>query len=103
MPGSRPTHAEIDLSALRHNFKEIRQAVGKDCEVLAVIRVTTNRGKNTPGVDGIRWRSPARKLREARRLNQKDHKAQPLLRKYIPEGNNKKRPLGIPTFKARAE
>jgi RNA-directed DNA polymerase len=72
-------------------------------KLLAVKRVTTNRGKKTPGVDGIRWRSPARKLREARRLNMKGYKAQPLLRKYIPKDNNKKRPLGIPTFKDRAE
>jgi alanine racemase len=38
MPGSRPTHAEIDLAALRHNFREIRQAVGRNCEVLAVVK-----------------------------------------------------------------
>lgn len=72
-------------------------------KLLAVKRVTTNRGKKTPGVDGIRWSSPARKLREARRLNLKGYQAQPLLRKYIPKDHNKKRPLGIPTFKDRAE
>ena len=72
-------------------------------KLLAVKRVTTNRGKRTPGVDGVRWKSPARKLREAKRLNLKGYKAQPLLRKYIPKGNNKKRPLGIATFKDRAE
>lgn len=72
-------------------------------KLLAVKRVTTNRGKKTPGVDGIRWRSPARKLREARRLNLSSYKAQPLLRKFIPKDDNKKRPLGIPTFKDRAE
>lgn len=72
-------------------------------KLLAVKRVTTNRGKKTPGVDGIRWRSRSRKLREAKRLNLKGYKAQPLLRKYIPKDNNKKRPLGIPTFKDRAE
>jgi RNA-directed DNA polymerase len=72
-------------------------------KLLAVKRVTTNRGKNTPGIDGIRWTSPARKLREARRLNLKGYKASPLLRKYIPKDNNKKRPLGIPTMKDRAE
>lgn len=72
-------------------------------KLLAVKRVTTNRGKNTPGIDGIRWRSPARKLREAKRLNLKGYQAKPLLRKYIPKDNNKKRPLGIPTFKDRAE
>jgi RNA-directed DNA polymerase len=72
-------------------------------KLLAVKRVTTNRGKNTPGVDGIVWKSPERKLREAKRLNWKGYRAQPLLRKYIPKSENRKRPLGIPTIKDRAE
>lgn len=38
MTAKRPTRAEIDLSALRHNFQEIRQAVGPACEVLAVVK-----------------------------------------------------------------
>ncbi len=38
MSTPRPTRAEIDLSALRHNFREIKQTVGHDCEVLAVVK-----------------------------------------------------------------
>jgi RNA-directed DNA polymerase len=72
-------------------------------KLLAVKRVTTNRGKNTPGVDGVTWKSPARKFREAQRLNLKRYRAKPLLRKYIPKSNKKKRPLGIPVIKDRAE
>jgi RNA-directed DNA polymerase len=72
-------------------------------KLLAVKRVTTNRGKRTPGVDGIVWKSPGRKLKEAFRLNRKDYKPQPLLRKYIPKANGKRRTLGIPTMKDRAE
>ena len=72
-------------------------------KLLAVKRVTTNRGKNTPGVDGIVWKSPRRKLKEAFDLNRKDYKPQPLLRKYIPKAGGKKRALGIPVMKDRAE
>ena len=72
-------------------------------KLLAVKRVTTNRGKNTPGVDGIVWKTPTRKFKEANRLNRKDYKPQPLLRKYIPKAGGKKRALGIPVIKDRAE
>ena len=34
----RPTRAEIDLAALRHNFQEIQRTVGADCNVLAVVK-----------------------------------------------------------------
>jgi len=35
---SRPTIAEIDLSALRHNFEQVRRAVPPSCGVLAVVK-----------------------------------------------------------------
>jgi RNA-directed DNA polymerase len=34
---------------------------------LAVKRVTENKGKNTPGIDGARWTTPAAKCRLLRR------------------------------------
>jgi alanine racemase len=34
----RPTIAEIDLAAIRHNMKEIRQAVGPTANVVAVVK-----------------------------------------------------------------
>jgi alanine racemase len=34
----RPTHAEIDLAALRHNFQEVQRIVGAGCDVLAVVK-----------------------------------------------------------------
>jgi alanine racemase len=34
----RPTRVEIDLAALRHNFREIQRTVGADCDVLAVVK-----------------------------------------------------------------
>lgn len=38
MYDSRPTFAEIDLSALRHNFKVIRSSIPRSTEILAVVK-----------------------------------------------------------------
>jgi RNA-directed DNA polymerase len=71
-------------------------------KVLAVKRVTQNKGAKTPGVDLVRWTSPAQKLGAAKSLVRKGYKAQPLRRLYILKKNGKLRPLGIPTMKDRA-
>ncbi|PLX87595.1 MAG: alanine racemase [Desulfuromonas sp.] len=34
----RSTHAEIDLTALRHNFMQVRKRVGQSCQVMAVVK-----------------------------------------------------------------
>jgi alanine racemase len=35
---SRPTIAEIDLSALRHNFQQVKEAIPAGCDILAVVK-----------------------------------------------------------------
>ena len=71
-------------------------------KALAVRRVTENQGKNTPGIDKEIWNTPEKKATAILSLKQRGYKPQPLLRKYIPKTNGKKRPLGIPTMKDRA-
>jgi RNA-directed DNA polymerase len=71
-------------------------------KALAVKRVTGNRGKNTPGVDGVIWDTPAKKMKAVHELRQRGYRPQPLRRMYIPKSNGKMRPLGIPTMKDRA-
>jgi RNA-directed DNA polymerase len=71
-------------------------------KLLAVKRVTQNRGKNTPGVDGIIWRTSRQKIQAAMSLSRRKYKPKPLRRVYIPKANGKQRPLGIPTMKDRA-
>jgi len=66
-------------------------------KALAVKRVTENQGKNTPGVDRVRWSTPAAKLKAIESLQRREYKPQPLKRVYIPKANGKLRPLGIPT------
>lgn len=69
----------------------------------AVKRVTTNRGKRTPGVDKILLDTPGKKWQQAQRLNVTGYKSQPLKRTYVPKKNGKLRPLGIPVMHDRAE
>jgi len=69
---------------------------------LAVRRVTENRGKRTPGVDGKLWNTPRQKGEAIRELRPERYRAKPLRRVYIPKSNGKKRPLGIPTMQDRA-
>src|SRR6266571_4543982 len=65
-------------------------------KALAVRRVTENQGKNTPGVDKVRWDTPQKKLNAIYALRQRDYHPKPLKRVYIPKKNGKKRPLGMP-------
>jgi RNA-directed DNA polymerase len=71
-------------------------------KMLAVKRVTENRGKRTPGVDGKVWSSPAARWNGMRSLRHRGYRAMPLRRVYIPKSNGKKRPLGIPCMRCRA-
>ena len=71
-------------------------------KALAVKRVTSNKGKNTPGVDGVLWRDARRKMQAILSLHSHGYRPQPLRRIYIPKKNGKKRPLGIPTIHDRA-
>ena len=72
-------------------------------KLLAVKRVTQNKGKRTAGIDGAKWTTPNSKMNAALKLSDKKYKAEPLRRVYIPKpGTDKKRPLSIPTMHDRA-
>lgn len=69
----------------------------------AVKKVTTNKGKNTSGVDKKLWSTSASKMKAVLSLTDKNYRAKPLKRVYITKkGKDKKRPLGIPTMYDRA-
>jgi RNA-directed DNA polymerase len=73
---------------------------------LATRQVTQdNRGKRTPGVDGIASLTPEERLRLAHQLRYLSRwTVGPIRRTYIPKANNptEKRGLGIPTMRDRA-
>jgi RNA-directed DNA polymerase len=71
-------------------------------KLLAVKRVTSNKGKRTPGVDGILWQGARAKWQAACSLQRHGYKPLPLRRIHIPKKNGKKRPLSIPTMHDRA-
>ena len=74
-----------------------------NAKLLAVKRVTSNKGKKTPGVDGVLWRGVRAKWRAACSLRRRGYHPQPLRRIYIEKKNGKLRPLSIPTIYDRAQ
>jgi RNA-directed DNA polymerase len=72
-------------------------------KLLAVKRVTSNKGKRTPGVDGVLWQGARAKWRAACSLRRRGYHPQPLRRISIEKKNGKLRPLSIPTMQDRAQ
>ena len=73
--------------------------------LLSIRQVTQiNKGKRTAGVDGYKTASNRERTKlynQMKNYNISMHNPSPALRKYIPKGKNKLRPLGIPTMKDR--
>jgi RNA-directed DNA polymerase len=74
----------------------------RSAKLLAVKRVTENKGAKTPGVDNIRWRTDRQKYAAVQNLKRRGYQPLPLRRHYIPKKNGKLRPLSIPTLRDRA-
>ncbi len=84
--------------------KDLQRLLRKSyhARLLAVHRVTTNKGWKTPGVDGVIWKTAKQKFTVVEQLLYPIPQA-PLRRIYIPKKNGKKRPLGIPTMSIRGQ
>jgi RNA-directed DNA polymerase len=99
--------ARIARAALEEKWKDVNRLTrlltrSYFAKLIAVRQVTSSKGRKTPGMDGLVWKTPAEKMQGAIRLNGRGYRAMPLLRKYIPKKNGKLRPLSIPTIKDRA-
>lgn len=73
---------------------------------LAVRQVSQdNRGKKTPGVDGLARLTPTQRMRMVKQLRNFSPSPAPIRRVYIPKASNpnERRPLGIPIMRDRAE
>src|SRR5258705_2953548 len=71
-------------------------------KLLAIKRVTGNKGAKTPGVDNVIWRTDRQKYAAVQNLKRRGYWPLPLRRHYIPKKNGKLRPLSIPTMRDRA-
>ena len=90
----RPNKVKALQWMLTHSFS------GK---ALAVKRVTTNQGKNTPGVDNVVWKTPEAKTNAIASMKRRGYSPLPLRRVFIPKKDGQKtRPLGIPAMIDRA-
>ncbi|MCP4489261.1 MAG: group II intron reverse transcriptase/maturase [Gammaproteobacteria bacterium] len=72
-------------------------------KLMAVKRVTSNKGKDTPGVDGVIWQDAGAERQAVYSLRRRGYRPMPLRRIYIPKKNGRKRPLSIPTMMDRAQ
>jgi RNA-directed DNA polymerase len=63
---------------------------------LAILRVVSNSGARTPGVDGVLWNTPESKSAAFTALRRHGYRPKPLRRVYILKSNGKRRALGIP-------
>lgn len=72
-------------------------------KLLAIKRVTENKGAKIAGIDGVVWSTHQKKVDAVRQLSRRGYHPQPLRRIYIPKKNGKLRPLSIPIMLDRAQ
>jgi len=97
--------------AVAANDKDLRRAmkIGErltvlfEARALAVRAICRNAGAKTPGIDGIIWDTPEKRMKAILELKKSNYKPKAVRRVYIPkDGTKEMRPLGIPTLKDRA-
>lgn len=71
-------------------------------KALAIRQVTRNKGRKTPGIDGVLWTNGKQKFQAIKELRTKGYKPLPTKRIYIKKSNGKLRPLSVPSMKDRA-
>ena len=119
--GALQSWSSIDWPAVERNVRRLQERIfrasqngepakvknlqkllvrSSSAKLLAIRKATQiNRGKRTPGIDGVVCHVPPRRLAMFRKgLSLKGYRPKPVRRVYIPKGDGKERPLGIPTM-----
>ncbi len=60
-------------------------------KILAVKRIISNKGKRTPGIDGVIWKTHRQYWYAVLSLTTRNYKVQPLRRCWIPKSNGQQR------------
>ena len=84
-------------------IKELQNTIVRDLDIkcLAVRHVVGS--SSSPGVDGVKWRTPAEKMRGAMSLTSKDYHPSPLRQiMLVAKNTGKKRYPQLPTYRDRA-
>lgn len=96
----------LTIAAFRHSTKEItdiQKRIVRDLDIkcLAVRHVVNS--TSSPGVDGVKWRTPGEMMRAAMALTSKDYHASPLRQiRLIAKNTGKERRPCLPTYYDRA-
>ena len=93
------------VQATRWNKVKVLQGIltrSYAARLLAIRRVTENRGSKTAGIDEQLWNTPELKLQAVSLLEQSNYQPLAVRRVKISKGKGKWRPLGIPAMKDRA-
>src|SRR5262245_21285523 len=121
---TEPSWADIDWHTVETNVKRLQERIYRattngdwarvknlqkllvratSTKLLAIRRITQqNQGRHTAGVDGVLCDTPEARLELFRGgLKLQGYHPLRVRRVYIPKGNGKQRPLGIPTVKDR--
>jgi len=89
----------VEVNVLKAQHKLTRSFAAR---ALAVRKVTTNKWKNTYGIDKVLLKNNTDKFKAIHNVkNLSSYKSQPIRRIYVPEMNGELRSFGIPTFKDR--